>query len=179
MDRSLKFFLTPNSQKQRDSKTGLSTTEKTVQFDVTKYSPDDPRQTTTEQRSVNYKLVNSLQNEDQFINYLGNSSTNDFRPFNQNAEHESDIKLSSIIEWTKDKPALKLTAFQFAFLKHFNTYPANRIVALRRFAEAVPHDIMNTQIKAQNTMITYYDFEKGISFNFNEVWEDFIKVYMN
>ena len=177
MDRSLLFFLSgPNPQNKPDSRTGLSTSEQTVQFDVTKYSPDDPRQTTTEQRSVNFTLVNSLQNEGQYINYLGNSATNDFRPVALNAEHESDIKLSNIIQWTQDnKPALKLTAFHFAFLKYFNTYPANRIVALRRFGEAVPHDIMNTQIKALNTMITYYDFEKPFTFDFNEKWETFDK----
>lgn len=177
MDRSLLFFLSgPNPQKNRDSRTGLSTSDTSVQFDVTKYDPNNPRNTTTEQKTVNFTLVNSLQNEDQFMNYLGNSSTNDFRPVSFNPEHESDIKLSNIIQWTQDKkPALKLTAFHFAFLKNFNTYPANRIVALRRFREAVPHDIMNVQAKPLNTMISYYDMEKPFTFDFNEVWEDFNK----
>lgn len=177
MDRSLLFFLSgPNPQNRRDSRTGLSTSDTSVQFDVTKYDPNDPRQQTTEQKTVNFTLVNSLQNEGQFVNYLGNSNTNDFRPVAFNPEHESDIKLSSIIQWTQDnKPALKLSAFHFAYLKNFNTYPANRIVALRRFQEAVPHDIMNTQLKPLNTMISYYDFEKPFTFDFNEVWEDFNK----
>lgn len=177
MDRSLLFFLSgPNPQNRPDSRTGLSTSENSVQFDVTKYDPSDPRSTTSEQRTVNFTVVNSLQSEGQFMNYLGNSSTNDFRPVSFNPEHESDIKLSSIIQWTQDnKPALKLNAFHFAYLKNFNVYPANRIAALRRFKEAVPHDIMNTQTKALNTMITYYDFEKPFSFDFNEVWEDFNK----
>jgi hypothetical protein len=177
MDRSLLFFLSgPNPQNKPDSQTGLSTTEYKVQFDVTNYDQNDPRQTTTEKKEVNYTLVNSLQNEGQFINFLGNSATNDFRPFTPNGEHESDIKLSSIIQWTQEnRPALKLSAFHFAYLKNFNTYPANRIVALRRFNEAVPHDIMNVKSRAINTMISYYDMEKPFTLNFNEEWEDFSK----
>lgn len=182
MDRSLQFFLNgPNPQTQPDSKTGLSTSTTEVQFDVTTYDPNDPNTATNnEKRNINYTLVNSLQSEGQFINYLGNSATNDFRPITQNPEHESDIKLSNIIQWSQEnKPALKLNAFQFAYLKNFNTYPANRLMILRRFPEAVPHDIFNTQVKATNTMVSYYDLEKSpFTLGFNEEWERFDKSIM-
>lgn len=174
-DRSLSFFATlANKQNNPDNNTGMSTSNKEVQYDIKKYNQNDPLSApAAENKTVNYTVVNSLQNEDQYINYLGNSNINEFTKYINNPEHESDIKLSSIIEWTqKNHPAMKLNAFNFAYLKDFGVYPANRLMILRRFNGPVPDNIFNTLSKPTNTLVTYYDLENSpLTISFNEEWE--------
>jgi len=176
-DRSLAFFTTiANKQSNPDPKTGLSTSSHTVQYDIKKYDKTDPlKGSTSESKTVNYNLVNSGQTDGQFINYQGNSATNNFTAFTSNPELESDIKLSSIIEWTqKHHPSMKLKAEHFAYLKDFGVYPANRLIVLRRFADGVPHDLFNCSTKPTNTMVTYYNLEKSpFTISFNEEWDHF------
>lgn len=176
-DRSLSFFVTiANQQNNPDSKTGMSTSTKDVQYNVQKYDKNNPLGgSTTETQSVKYNLVGSLQNDDQTINYQGNSKTNNFTPYTSNPEHESDIKLSSIIDWThKSQPSMKLNVFNFAYLKDFNVYPANRLMVLRRYNDGVPHDLFNCSTKPINTMVSYYGLDASpFNISFKERWTEF------
>lgn len=178
-DRSLAFFTTlANRQSNVDPKTGLSTTTHTVQYDIKKYDKTDPLsgdKTTSESKTVDYTLVQSLQADGQFINYQGNSNTNNYTAYTSNPEQESDIKLSSIIEWTKQNhPSMKLKAEHFTYLKDFGVYPANRMMVLRRFNDGVTHDLFNCTTPPISTMATYYNLEKSpFTMEFKEEWTDF------
>ncbi len=179
MDKSLLFFssLLNLSTNNKDTKTGLPTSNYKIQYNVNKYTDNDPyKVSSTEQKSINYIVVNSLQSEGQYINYLGNSTTNDFSQFNNNKDHESDISLKSIISQSKDNPAIKLTAAHFAYLKEFNIFPANRLIVLRRYAGPSPHDIFTYKQPPINTVVGYYNFEKSplpVTINFNEKQKPF------
>lgn len=183
-DRSLQFFVgIANKQNSPDPNTGMATSNHSVQYDIKKYNPADPLATPqSETRTVNYTVVNSLQAEGQFINYLGNSPTNDYRAYSNNPEHESDIDLSSIIDWTqKNHPSMKLNAFHFAYLKDYRVYPANRLMVLRRFNGPVNDNIFNTLTSPVNTMVTYYNFEEKnpLTISFNEKWKTFDSTFMD
>lgn len=181
-DRSLSFFVTiANQQNNPDSKTGMSTSSHEVQYNIKKYDPNDPlKGTTSENKTTNYTVVNSLQSDGEFINYVGNSSTNNYIAYTPNPEHESDIKLSSIIEWTQQEhPSMKLNIFHFAYLKDFRTYPANRLMILRRYNDGVPHDLFNCSVKPINTMVSYYSLEEPpFKIGFSEEWADFTSSIM-
>ncbi len=183
MDRSLKFFVdvaNKTSVNNIDPITGLNMSTQNTQVTLNKYSNSNPLNYTAEQKSVNYSVVESQQNPGQFINYLGNSNTNDYLPHTSNPENESDIKLSSLIDWSKDHNALKLNSAQFAYLKNFNSYPANRLMILRRFDEAVPDNIFETTVSPISTMATYYDFSKSfLNISFSEDWVDFNSTFMS
>jgi len=159
----------------------MSTSPHEVQYDVNKYNKENPLdKNTRENKTVKYTVVNSQQSEGQFINYQGNSTTNDFSSHVSNPEHESDIKLSSIINWTQQNHnAMKLNVFNFAYLKDFGVYPANRLMILRRFDGPVPDDIFKTQLKPLNTMVAYYKMEENpISVSFHENWKPFNTTFM-
>lgn len=181
-DRSLSFFVTiANQQNNPDSQTGMSTSSHEVQYNIKKYDPNNPlKGTTSENKTTNYTVVNSLQSEGEFINYVGNSSTNNYIAYTPNPEHESDIKLSSIIEWTQQEhPSMKLNIFHFAYLKDFRTYPANRLMILRRYNDGVPHDLFNCSVKPINTMVSYYSLEEPpFKIGFSEEWTDFTSSIM-
>jgi len=176
-DRSLSFFVTiANKQNRPDSKTGMGTSAHEVQYNIKRYDKENPLGGgANESKTTNYNLVNSLQTPGQFINYQGNSTTNAFTPYTSKPEHESDIKLSSIIEWTQNShPSMKLNVFNFAYLKDFGVYPANRLMILRRFNDGVPHDLFNCTALPISTMATYYDLETSpFTIKFNEQWDDF------
>lgn len=176
-DRSLAFFTTlANKTTSVDPTTGLNTNQHTVQYDIKKYDQTDPlKPGTSESKTVNYNLVQSLQAEGQFINYQGNSATNNFTPTTAYPELDSDIKLSSIIEWTKkNHPSMVVSYANFTYLKDFGVYPANRLMILRRFTDGVPHDLFNCTTIPLNTMCTYYSLEKSpFTFTCNEEWTPF------
>lgn len=173
-DRSLAFFITlANQQNKPDPNTGIGTTPYAVQYNVNKFDPNDPLNSqSSEKKDVNYNVVSSLQSEGQFINYLGNSTTNNYRAYTLDPEHESDIKLSNIIDWTqKNHPSMKLNAFHFAYLKYFNVYPANRLMVLRRFPNGINHDLFMSQVSPIHTMVGYYDLEDSpYDISFSEDW---------
>ena len=177
MDRSLQFFVSIyNLPTPTDNLTGLKTTDYTVTYDINKYDPKDSLAgNTIESKDVTYNVVQSLQSDGQFINYLGNSTTNDYRPYQVNPEHESDISLASIIDWTqKNFPAMKLNYANLAYHKDVKVYPANRLMVLRRFPGAVNDNLFNTEISPLHTMCTFYDFDNlPLKITFNEKWEQF------
>lgn len=177
MDRSLKFFTdidTPKSNK--DPNTGLVGSNFETQVSTSTYDPNDPLKSTgnSETKTYNYQVVNSGQADGKFVNYMGNSTTNDYQPYKSNPEHESDINLSSIIQWSQKHPGLLLKPDYFVYLKDFNVYPANRLMVLRRFTNAVDHNIFDLKYKPNHTMVTYYTLEESpIKISFKEKWKDF------
>ena len=145
MDRSLKFFtdivIPP---KNRDPKTGAPTTTHTVQTNTSVYDPKDPlgQPIRVEQNTINYTVLQSLQADGKFVNYLGNSKTNNYDAFVSNPEHESDLSLSNLIKWSNQYPGIKLKPSHFVYLNDFNVYPNNRLMILRRFNHPVPNNLL-------------------------------------
>ena len=176
MDRSLKFFLeiTNKHKKNKDPKTGLARTTTTSQVNVINNSADPyakPENSTTgSQTTVNVK---SLLNDRFFVNYLGNSSSNTYNP-SISVPEESDISLTSIIEWTtKNHPSMTLKPEDFVYLKAFRSYPANRLMVLRRFPNAVGHDLFSSSMKPLSTLVTYIpEGEMPVKITFNERWKN-------
>lgn len=175
MDRSLKFFLgiTNKNKTNKDPHTGLSRVSNTTQVSVTNKT-DDPYKKSNDTQSYNQTTTNvkSLLNDRFFVNYLGNSSSNQYNPSVAIPE-ESDISLSSIIEWTtKNHPSMRLKAEDFVYLKAFRSYPANRLMVLRRFPGAVGHDLFSSNMKPLSTLVTYIpEGEMPVRITFNEKWK--------
>lgn len=173
MNRSLKFFLeiTNKYKKNRDATTGLPQVSSTNQVNVI-------NQNTTNNTSNNYTVstqttnVKSLFNDRFFVNYLGNSSANQYNPSIAIPE-ESDISLTSIIEWTtKNHPSMILKAEDFVYLKAFRSYPANRLIVLRRYPSAIGHDIFSNSMKPLSTLVSYIpEGEMPVKIQFNEKWK--------
>lgn len=184
MDRSLKFFTDLSTKNNnRDSTTGMAQTDVSVEFSIDNYDPNNPTNGTTsnEKKTVNYTVVMSGQTDTKFVNYMGNSNVNDYDRYTMNPEHESDIRLSNIIQWTQSNhPALALKPEHFTYLKDFNVYPANRLMILRRFKGPVNHNLFNSKAKPIHTMVTYYNLEESpLDIEFNERWTDFQGSFMN
>ena len=189
MDKSLAFFIGAATPTNPDSKTGMSTQIIEGTVNINYYSADDPTKSVKqEQKKYSYNAVISDQNpgqydengkyiagSGQFINYLGNSQTNEYEPVIVNNEQVSDIALSSIIDWTtKHHKSIALLPKHFAYLKNFGSYPANRLIVLRRFAGPAPHNLFKSQAKPISTLVGFYDFENiPVKISFNEKWKQF------
>lgn len=175
MDRSLKFFLqlTNKTKTNRDRTTGLpqETTQEQINLIRKGENPFGPDQS-NETYKQNVTKVKSLLNDKFFVNYLGNSKSNEYNPSIAIPE-ESDISLSSIIEWSqKNHPAMALKPEDFVYLKAFRSYPANRLMVLRRFPGAVGHDIFSNSSKPMSTLVTYIpEGEMPVKIDFNERWK--------
>lgn len=183
MDRSLKFFtdivIPP---KNRDPKTGAPTTTHTVQTITSVYDPKDPlgQPIRVEQNTINYTVVQSLQADGTFVNYLGNSKTNNYDAFVSNPEHESDLSLSSLIKWSNQYPGIKLKPSHFVYLNDFNVYPNNRLMILRRFNVPADNNLFKMNIIPTNTLVTYYSLEEPpINISFKEKWTTFDGDFMD
>lgn len=176
-DRSLSFFasLYPGGN-SKDPNTGMDLKNESVEFNINKYDPNDPlTRQSSENKTANYSVVQSTLNDDQYINYMGNSTTNDYRPYNPGADVQNDASLSSIITWTQQShKSLKLSYGHFAFLKDFGVYPTNHLMILRRFNGAVNHNLFNTTATPAYTLATYYSFDEDfLNISFKEGWETF------
>lgn len=175
MNRSLKFFLqlTNKNKKNRDNKTGLSKDTTSKQVNIIQKG-DDPYGKSTSDSTYNKSTTNikSLLNDRFFINYLGNNDSNEYNPSIAIPE-ESDISLTSIIEWTqKNHPSMVLKPEDFVYLKAFRSYPANRLMVLRRFPGAINHDLFSNSMKPLSTMVTYIpEGEMPVKIDFNESWK--------
>ncbi len=185
-DRSFIFFTNIYNDaiknKPKDSITGAVQKDVEVEYQINTYSTDDPYKiSNTENQKATYTVTQSMVNEDQFINYKGNSKTNDFLPYNGTADNNENILLSDIIQWTQTNyPSMKLTFGNFAFLDKFQTMPANRMMVLRRYGSGVPDDLFSHSSKPLYTMATYYDLEKSpIDISFNEKWVSFSDTFLS
>ena len=161
MDKSLAFFIGAATPTNPDSKTGMSTEVIEGTVNINYYSADDPTKSVgQETKKYTFTAVQSDQNPGQYINYLGNSQTNEYEPVIVNNEQVSDIALSSIIDWTtKHHKSMALLPKHFAYLKNFGSYPANRLIVLRRFAGPAPHNLFKSNAKPISTLVGFYDFE--------------------
>lgn len=173
MERSLAFFsqLIKRSVNP-DSITGLNTIQTNVQYDIKKYDPNHVlKSQTSETKNATYNVIESLQQSGQFINYIGNSTiSNDYKALP--LDDYSDIKLSSIINWSNNYKSMVLKPAYFAYLKDFGIYPNNRLMILRRFNGPAYNDLFTTDISPINTMVSYIDMNNiGLSIKFNEIWD--------
>ena len=176
MDKSLAFFIGAATPTNPDSKTGMSTEVIEGTVNINYYSADDPTKSVgQETKKYTFTAVQSDQNPGQYINYLGNSQTNEYEPVIVNNEQVSDIALSSIIDWTtKHHKSMALLPKHFAYLKNFGSYPANRLIVLRRFAGPAPHNLFKSNAKPISTLVGFYDFENiPVKISFNEKWKQF------
>lgn len=176
MDKSLKFFVGASTPTNPDGITGLGTEVIEGTVNINYYNPDDPTTIVNkEEKKYSFTAVLSDQNPGQFINYLGNSQTNEYQPVLVNNEQISDIALSSIIDWTNTHhKSLALLPKHFAYLKNFGSYPANRLIVLRRFGGPAPHNLFKSKAKPVSTLAGYYDFENiPVKISFNEKWKQF------
>ena len=169
MDRSLKFFLgSLNNINNADINTGLPLETHEVQTNI--YVNDENQQTVNDEFVIN----RSLQGEN-IINYSGNSPLNDFEPYLTQPEEQSDISLTSIINWTQNNhPALELKPDYFVYLKYFRSYPANRLMILRRFNAGISSDLFTSKITSKpiSTLVTYVkEDEMPVKITFNEKWK--------
>lgn len=186
INRGLAFFasISNNKTSNKDPLTGNTISSTNIELNVEKVDPKDSfKITSVESKTATYQTVDSILNEDQFINYQGNSSLNNYVPFVNNSDFAEDLSLRSIIDWstsTNTNQSMRLNAYHFAFLKNFNTYPANRLMVLRRFPNGVQDDLFTTKMKALNTMVTYYDVDKiPLDISFNEEWTKFNDPFMS
>lgn len=178
-DRSLSFFTsiprTPDSA-GIDQTTGMIQTTESVEITVNRYDPNNTLELqSSEQQTANYNVVKSIIAENEYINYMGNASTNDYVPYNPGADELNQSSLSQIIAWSQQNhPSMKLGWSHFAFLKDFGTKPTNRLMILRRFNSPVLHNLFETKISPKYTMATYYSFDDDfLNITFNEEWEKF------
>ena len=184
-DHSLAFFMnvynTANKNQPKDSNTGGNVTQTTVQYNVNNYDKSDPSSSTqNNNQSANYNVLQSAVNSGQYVNYQGNSTTNSYTPFNAVASEMEDLSYPSIIDWTKKYKAMSLSPGNFAYLTDFGTYPANHLMVLRRYNQAISNDLFTTTIAPLYTMCTWYNTEKiPVKISFNEEWKKFDQSFMS
>jgi hypothetical protein len=176
MDKSLKFFndiYKSQTGVKLDPKTGVPITN--INGNVTinyydKLNPEKKVRTETKPYSFNAGTVDG-----QIMNYLGNSPLNEVNGIPNNPEETSDIKLSSIINWTQlNAKSLYLMPKHFVSLKDFNTMPANKFIILRRFTNPCSHNLFKGTVKPIATLVGYYDFDNiPVKISFNEKWKQF------
>lgn len=92
--------------------------------------------------------------------------------FNPNTTYDSDISTTSIVDYTKSLPAMKLNYSDFAYLKNLGVFPNNRLIIARRFQNGVDDDLTTlTNISPMSTMISWVpDNTDFISTDFGEDW---------
>ncbi len=179
--RAGKFFSElMNKIKNPDANTGLGQNNFEGENNITKFDKDN-KIVSQETQKFNYNVIESQHSPGTFINYLGNSTANNINPFVINEEHQNDISLENIIEYTnKEQPSLSLSAHDFVYHKDFGTKPANRLIVLRRFKGPVPHDIFGQTRKPIATIASYYDLDESpIKLNFSEIWKQFDGTFLD
>ncbi|NBP58821.1 hypothetical protein EBU71_20205, partial [bacterium] len=82
----------------------------------------------------------------------------------------NDTSVTSLVDYTKKYPGMKLDYSDFAYLKDIGVYPNNRLVVARRFPGPVGNDL--TQVKATPiaTLISWAKDEEFIKVSFSEEW---------
>ncbi len=185
-DRAFSLFVQiyneASRNKPKDPITGTTTSDVDVQFDVQNFNRQDPLTITSKSnREARYTVLNSVMNEQEYVNYQGNSPVNDYAPFTGQPDFIEDISLPSIIKWTQDSyPSMKLINGHFAYLDEFGRYPANRLMILRRFSNGIENDLFSVKVAPNYTLATWYDPEDmPISVTFNEKWSTFKDSFMS
>lgn len=170
-ERGLNFFtniskLTNNNELQKK--------KITQKFSVSYYDEKTSKVIRTEEKTAEYDVNTSLFDDNNVVNYLGNSPLNDYDIKISNIAAESDISLNRIINWSNNHKSMLLKPAHFAYLKNFGTYPANRLMILRRYDNAIDHNIFKVSKTPIATMCSYYTLDESpVKISFNENWKLF------
>jgi hypothetical protein len=128
---------------------------------------------------VNSKAVKSLFGGGQFSPYpaSANSETGSVTSIRNASDIHNDkiydTSISSIVEYTKSYPSMKLGFADFAYLKNVGVFPNNRLIIARRFAAGVPNDLTSITSSPMSTLISWVkDGDDFISVNYSEDWVD-------
>jgi len=85
----------------------------------------------------------------------------------------NDTSISSLVNYTRSYPSMKLDYADFAYLKDVGVYPNNRLIIARRFPAGVSNDLTSIKSSPMSTLISWVkDGDDFISVNYSEVWED-------
>lgn len=147
------------------------------------YSSSEKKWTDSE-RTSNYRVIDnknvaSLFGNAQFSPFpesggVDAASGNVTRISKGSSVHSDDsynISISEIIKYTSDKPSMKLSYADFAYLKNLGVYPNNRLMVARRFAGPVGNDLTSTKSTPLATLISWVkDNEDYISVQYGEEW---------
>lgn len=96
----------------------------------------------------------------------------------KDTQEDVGLDVDNLVEWSKDKPQLRLRFQDFAYCKRLGYYPNNRLVVLRRFRGGIPDNLFDyiesNQLysKPLSTMISWIppEDEHIITMTFNENW---------
>lgn len=90
---------------------------------------------------------------------------------NQNDEIY-DVSIQSIVDYTTNHTAMKLTYADFAYLKDVGVYPNNRLIVARRFQQPVRNDLTQVKASPMATLVSYVKDENFLDISFSEQWVD-------
>jgi hypothetical protein len=130
---------------------------------------------------INSKAVKSLFGQGQFSPYPSKGSVNaetgsvtGIRTAGDVHKDETyDTSITSLIEYTKDIPSMRLTAADFAYLKNLGVYPNNRLIIARRFPAGVPNDLTSISSPPMSTLISWVkDGDDFIDVSYSEEWTE-------
>jgi len=122
----------------------------------------------TGERTVVYKHSSNI-GTDKIKNYIKTKVYS-----NENTDENDYIRLLS--EFNDSKPALKLKAADFAYLKKLGVYPINKLMILRRFPDGVyvPNNLASWKnpLEPISTIVGWVKDgnEEMFSIDFNESW---------
>lgn len=92
------------------------------------------------------------------------------------AENQSDeiydVSIQSIVDYTANHTAMKLTYADFAYLKDVGVYPNNRLIVARRFSQPVRNDLTQVKAPPMATLVSYVKDENFLDISFSENWVD-------
>jgi hypothetical protein len=170
MDRALGFFLDTTLLNNNNNTQGLQTTPFVQNTNTTKLSNDEII-VANEIIKTKLELKQSYFNPNEYINYRGNSGTNEIEPWTYSND-KYDSRISSIIEWINKYKALTLQPWMFAYLKDVAVYPANKLQILRRFPGGVGHDLFSHKSAPISTLVSYMKPEQttSVAIDFSEEW---------
>jgi hypothetical protein len=152
----------------------------TFNYSTTKKSWADSERTGN-YRVIDNKNVESLFGNAQFspfpekggVDAASGNVTRISKGSSVHSDNSYDISISEIIKYTEDKPSMKLSYADFAYLKNLGVYPNNRLMVARRFAGPVGNDLTSTSSKPLATLISWVkDNEDYISVQYGEDWVD-------
>jgi hypothetical protein len=85
----------------------------------------------------------------------------------------NDTSISSLVNYTRSYPSMKLDYADFAYLKDVGVYPNNRLIIARRFPAGVSNDLTSIKSSPMSTLISWVkDGDDFISVNYSEDWVD-------
>lgn len=132
----------------------------------------------TDSDNDNYKHEKFKLKSYNYINYRG--LTGNFNPTSQSTSTSSvtqqvEADYGAIVRWTSqlNTKALVLRPSDFVYHKDFGVYPPNRLLIVRRFNEATPHDLFKMRNATPiSTMVTWLKPEdEPFKIKFNEKWK--------